>query len=209
MLCAVAFFLCPIVRPNWFLIATVAISAIFAGPLLLNPLGALTSRNYYLQSFPYRFLPQELELIGLHGLTSDPAYRLNFPGGTIYLLNQYFYQEKDFLWVRGQSTLEFIIELDNADAISNLQIQNGIVPNRISVQLGKRDEFFPLRAEEKTYLELNKFRSFMKMYQGKYYLHGTITSESGYVPKLLIRENPDFRYLGCRIQPFSKHTIPQ
>jgi hypothetical protein len=209
MLCAIAFFLCPIVRPNWFLIATVAISAIFAGPLLLNPFGALSSRSYYLQSFPYRFLPQELELIGRHGLTADPAYRLNFPGGTIYLLNQYFYQEKDFLWVRGQSNLEFIIGLDSPDAISHLQIQNGIVPNRISVHLGKRDEFFPLRADEKTYLELTNFRNYMRMYQGKYYLHGTITSESGYVPKLLIRENPDFRYLGCRIQPFSKHTIPQ
>src|SRR4029078_1735184 len=48
MLCAIAFCLCPIVRPNWFLIATVAISAIFAGPLLMNPLGAVSSRNYYL-----------------------------------------------------------------------------------------------------------------------------------------------------------------
>jgi hypothetical protein len=209
MLCAVAFFLCPIVRPNWFLIVTVAISAIFAGPLLLNPLGALSSRNYYLQSFPYRFLPQELELIGEHGLTVDPAYRLNFSAGVMYFLNQNFYVEKDFIWVRGQSTLEFIIELNSPDAISHLQIQNGVVPNRISVHLGKRDEFFPLRADEKTLLDLSKFKSYMKMYQGKYYLHGTITSESGYVPKLLIRENPDFRYLGCRIQPFSKHTIPQ
>jgi hypothetical protein len=209
MLCAVAFFLCPIVRPNWFLIATVAISAIFAGPLLLNPLGSLQSRNYYLQSFPYRFLPQELELIGLHGLTADPPYRLKFPEGTIYLLNQYFYQEQDFIWVRGESTLEFIIELDAPDAISSLQIENGIASNRISVHLGKRDEFFPLRPQEKTYLDLGNFRSYMKLYQGKYYLHGTITSGSGYVPKLLSRENPDFRYLGCRIQPFSKHTIPQ
>ena len=209
MLCAVAFFLCPIVRPNWFLITTVAISAIFAAALLVNPLGALTSRNYYLQSFPYRFLPQELELIGSHGLTADPAFRLNFPGGTIYLLNQYFYQEKDFLWVRGQSTLEFIIELNSPDAISHLKIENGVAPNRISVHLGNRDEFFPLRAGEKTLLDLSNFHSYVKTYQGKYYLHGTITSESGYVPKLLIRENPDFRYLGCRIQPFSKHTIPQ
>jgi hypothetical protein len=209
MLCAVAFFLCPIVRPNWFLIMTVAISAIFAGPLLLNPIGALASRNYYLQSFPYRFLPQELELIGEHGLSADPAYRLNFAGGVMYFLNQNFYVEKDFIWVRGQSTLEFIIELNNPDAISHLQIQNGVAPNRISVHLGKRDEFFPLRKEEKTLLDLTNFRSYIKMYQGKYYLHGTITSESGYVPKLLIRENPDFRYLGCRIQPFSKHTIPQ
>jgi hypothetical protein len=209
MLCAIAFFLCPLVRPNWFLITTVAISAIFAGPLLLNPIGALSSRNYYLQSFPYRFLPQELELIGDHGLTADPAYRLNFSGGTIYLLNQNFYVEKDFLWVRGLSTLEFIIELNNRDAISDLQIHNGVVPNRISVHLGNRDEFFPLRRDEKTLLNLSNFHSYMKLYQGKYYLRGTITSESGYVPKLLIRENPDFRYLGCRIQPFSKHTIPQ
>ena len=88
-------------------------------------------------------------------------------------------------------------------------IANGVAPNRISVHLGKRDEFFPLRPSEKTLLDLSNFRSYMKMYQGKYYLHGTITSESGYVPKLLIRENPDFRFLGCRIQPFSKHTIPQ
>jgi hypothetical protein len=209
MLCAMAFFLCPIVRPNWFLIATIAISAIFAGPLLLNPLGALSSRNYYLQSFPYRFLPQELELVGMHGLTADPAYRLEFPGGKFYLLNQYFYQENNFIWVRGESTLEFIIQLDTQDAISGLEIRNGIAPNRISVHLGKRDEFFPLSPEEKTYLDLSKFRSYIRMYQGKYYLRGTITSGSGYVPKLLSRENPDFRYLGCRIQPFSKHTNPQ
>lgn len=209
MLCAISFFLCPLVRPSWFLIVAISMCAIFAAPLLLNPLGALSSRNYYLQSFPYRYLPQELEFIGVHGLTADPAYRLRFQGGTLYLLNQSFYQEKDFIWVRGESTLEFIIELDRIDAISHLRIDNGIAANRISMHLGKRDEFLSLKTGETSYLDLSIFRPYFVSYRGRYFLHGTIHSGSGYVPKLLSRENTDYRYLGCRVQPFSKHTIPQ
>ncbi|HSE43098.1 MAG TPA: hypothetical protein VLH08_20230 [Acidobacteriota bacterium] len=203
-LCAVAFFLSPMVRPQWFLIVTLVFSLIFAAPLLINPLGALSSRIYYLQSFPYKYLPQELEFIGVHGLTSDPSYRMKFPGGILFLLNQYFYHEDDFIWLRGESTLEFVIELDSPNSISHLKIDNGVSENRVRIILAGREEFFPMKAGETSYLDLSGFKSRFVTYRGKYYLHGKIHSGSGYVPKLLSRENADYRYLGCRIQPF-KH----
>jgi hypothetical protein len=208
-LSAMAFFLCPIVRPRWFFIAAVLFSSLFAAPLLLNPLGALSSRVYYLQSFPFKYLPQELDFIGVHGLTADPAYRMEFPEGTFYLLNQYFYQEKDFIWVRGESTLEFVLALNSADAISHLKIDNGTSENRVSIVLAGREEFLALKAGETAYVDLAPVKSRFVSYLGKHYLHGKIHSGSGYVPKLLSRENADYRYLGCRIQPFSKNKIPQ
>jgi hypothetical protein len=208
-LCAVAFFLCPIVRPRWFLVLTLLFSSLFAAPLLVNPFGALSSRIYYLQSFPYQYLPQELDFIGVHGLTSEQAYKLKIPDGTFYLLNQNFYQEKDFVWVRGEATLEFVIELNSPDAISHLRIDNGEVENRISVDLAGREEFFALKPGEASYLDLTVYKSRFVAYKSRNYLHGKIHSGSGYVPKLLSRENPDYRYLGCRIQPFSKNTTLQ
>ncbi len=203
-LCAIVFFMSPMVRPRWFLILILSFSSIFAAPLVLNPLGALSSRIYYLQSFPFKYLPQELDFIGIHGLTSDPAYKMKIPGGTFYFLNQNFYQEKDFIWVRGESELEFVIESNSPDVITHLKIDNGEVENRISAVVTGREEFFALKPGETSYLDLAVYKSRFVTYKGKYYLHGKIQPGSGYVPKLLSRENPDYRYLGCKIQPFEK-----
>ena len=129
---------------------------------------------------------------------------MKIPGGTFYFLNQNFYQEKDFIWVRGESELEFVIESNSPDVITHLKIDNGEVENRISAVVTGREEFFALKPGETSYLDLAVYKSRFVTYKGKYYLHGKIQPGSGYVPKLLSRENPDYRYLGCKIQPFEK-----
>lgn len=199
-LCAAAFFALPAARPRSTLIALVVISAFFAGPLLVNPLGAWTHRKYYLQSMPYRFLPSELSLMGKQGLTVETGYQFSAPGGRIYFLNDNFYSEPGFFWVHGGSSLEFIFEITEPALLTPLQIVNGPEVNHISLVLGGREQEYHLQPSEVVFAELSRYLQECRTYEGRRYLHGTITVSGGFVPKLLSRENPDYRYLGCQVR---------
>lgn len=176
--------------------------------MLANPLGAWTSRNYYAQALPYRLFPAELSLIGRQGLTSDPAFQIMAPGGKLYLLNDNFYSEKDFLWVHGASRAEFILETGEAPA-PGITIQNGTQENVVSLVLGARVEEFHLKPGESAMVDTSRYAGEFKRYDGNSYLHGTIQSGSGFVPKLLSRDNPDYRYLGCQVRFSGSHSGTQ
>ena len=199
-LCAAAFFAAPAAQPRSTLIALVVISAIFAGPMLANPLGTWTSRNYYLQSTPYRFLPSELSLVGKQGLTSLPAYQFAAPGGKFYFLNDDFYAEPGFFWVHGGSTLEFLLEATDPAKSTRLQIANVPETNHVFLTLGRVSLEYHLQPSEIVFVDVSRFAAEFRRYEDHKYLHGTISSSSGFVPKLFSRENPDFRYLGCQVR---------
>lgn len=200
LLAAAAYFAAPIARPRSTLILIFVAAAVFAGPILANPLGAWTSRNYYLQSNPYRMLPIELSLVGKYGITRDPAHQFAIPQGKIYFLNDNFYPEGALFWVHGQSSLELLVEMQHPPANLVLQLIAGPEPNNVLLNFGGREEVYHLQASEKASLDLSNFASHWKSYEGRSFLHGTIQSSSGFVPRLLSRENPDFRYLGCQVR---------
>lgn len=199
LLAPLPFFLMPLVRPRSLLVITIVLSSILAGPLVVNPFGALANREYYLQSFPYRYFPVELSTIGRTGLTANPEYRIPFAGGAMYLLNDAFYPEQDFFWTRGESSLEFLAVLVPGRGFPGLRLQNGTVENRLSLQLGDETEAFHLGAGEGALIDLRKFAGRFREFDGRFYLHGKIDTSSGYVPKLLSRDNSDYRFLGCQI----------
>lgn len=199
LLTAVAFFLFPLFSTRTVLLGVLLPSLFFAGPLLANPFGAVGDRYYYLQTFPYRFFPVELSLVGKIGRTAKSDYQLNFKGGTVYFLNDSFYHDQDFFWIRGESKLEFLLRQDPNSALSFLRIQSGSVDDRITLTIGGRKEEFRLGPNESAYVKLANFQKEERTFEGKRYLHGKIESKNGYAPKLLSRENPDYRYLGCQI----------
>jgi hypothetical protein len=199
LLAPLPFFLMPIVQPRLLFVTTVVLSSILSGPLLVNPFGALANREYYLQSFPYRYFPVELSTIGRAGLTANPEFRIPFAGGALYLLNDAFYPEQDFLWTRGESSLEFLVVLIPGRSYPALRLQNGTEENYLSLRLGEGKEGFHLGAGEEAVIDLGRFATTFREFDGRFYLHGKIDTSGGYVPKLLSRDNSDYRFLGCRI----------
>lgn len=204
LICAVAFYVAPLVRPLRLFVLISVMSLFLVGPLLVNPMGAIINRDYYLQAFPYQYLPVELSLIGKVGLTANPAYRLEFPKARIYFLNDHFYPENDFFWVRGEATVEFLLERDEEKLDLMLKILNGSGDNRVKVILAGKAQNFRMAGLESAFIDLSPYAKSMKEQQGHYYLHGKITSSSGAVPKFLSRDSLDYRYLGCQVQLIDK-----
>lgn len=205
LLGALPFFLMPVVQPRSLFITTVVLSSILSGPLVINPFGALANREYYLQSFPYRYFPVELSTIGRAGLTANPEFRFPFDGGSLYLLNDAFYPEQDFLWTRGESSLEFLVVLRTDRSYPSLKLQNGTDENHLVVRLGNRKEEFHLGAGEAAVVDLSRFAGGFREFDGRFYLRGKIDTSAGYVPKLLSRDNSDYRFLGCQIHILNQH----
>jgi len=206
---AFAFFLAPMIRSLRFFVSTAAVSCLLIGPLLVNPFGALSSRVYYLQSFPYRYFPAEITLAGRAGLTANPAFQLPIPDGKFYFLDDNFYPEEDFFWTRGESSLEFLLQTDHPAPYPRIQIQSGSVDNVVVFRVGTDSETFRLAPSESAVLDLNKFASHFHSFDGRSYLHGKIETGSGFVPKLLSRESPDYRYLGCQIHVMTQPSSPK
>ena len=198
------FFLRPLVLPRYFFVGITAASAFLIGPLLLNPFGSLADRAYYLQVLPYKLFPLELSLIGRAGITADPSYRMEFEGGKLYFLDNHFYREGDFFWVKGEATVEFLMETNEKNSLTHLKIQNGSLDNDIWIHLNKWREHFRLAPADSALLELSRYASEARFVEGRYYLHGKIESRTGYTPKLLSRDNLDFRFLGCQVHLISK-----
>jgi hypothetical protein len=208
LLCALAFYTAPLVRPLRLFVLIGTISLFCVAPILVNPMGALINRDYYLQTFPYEKFPVELSLLGKVGLTANPAYQFETSRAKIYFLNDHFYPENDFFWVRGDATVEFILERNEKKIDLLLKILNGSNDNRVQVTLGGIKEDFRMNSLESIFVDLSPFAKAMKEQEAHYYLHGKIKSSSGAVPKFLSRDSLDYRYLGCQVQLIDKTIQP-
>ncbi|MCI0411653.1 hypothetical protein L0222_02500 [bacterium] len=198
LLCPLPYFLVPLIRPKNLFISIAVPAAFLIGPLLANPLGAITNRSYYTSSFPYKFLPVEISLAGRAGITKEPAYQQQFTGGKIYFLNDSFYKEHAFFWLRGESTLEFLLELKNPQTVK-LELRNGVVENKITLKFKDSQEEIRLTTVETKIIDISRHLGGQIHYEGRIYIHGKIHTNSGYVPGLLSRDNPDYRFLSCQV----------
>lgn len=198
LLCPLPYFAAPLLRPKSLFVSIAVLAAILLGPILVNPLGAITNRSSYTYAFPYRYLPVEISLAGRAGITKDPSYRQNFEGGEIYFLNDNFYKEEPLFWLRGESKLEFLLRLKNVKSLF-MELHNGVLENRITLRIGKSGQQVKLGTAENKTLDLISTLQDAKFYEGFYYLHGEIKSESGYVPGLFSRDNPDYRFLSAQV----------
>ena len=165
LLCATAFFAVPIARPRINLIGITVLSGIFVAPLLINPLGSWTSRDYYAQIFPYRLMPAELSLVDRYGLPSQSEFQFVFEGGRIYFLNENFYPEHELFWVHGESTLEFILELKDPGMAPRFQIVNGEESNHVVATLDNRTEEFHMQPSDTSFVDLSRYSSEFRRYE--------------------------------------------
>jgi hypothetical protein len=147
----------------------------------------------------------ELSLVGRIGRTARPDLRFDFNGGAVYFLNDSFYHDQGFFWVRGESRLEFLLEQDATSHLTAFRVESGSVDDYVIVTIGNRKEEFRLAPNEAADLDLKLFEKEDREFEGKHFLHGKIESKNGYAPKLLSRENPDYRYLGCQIHLIEDH----
>jgi hypothetical protein len=199
LLAPLPFFLIPLIRPKSLFLVIAIPAAFFAGPLLINPLGFITNHAQYTSSFPYKFFPVEASLIGRAGITTDPERQRSFPGGKVYFLNDNFYQENEYFWVRGESTLEFLLQLDRLENLQ-MKITNGVLENKITLEFGDSQEEIRLGTAQSETLELTRYIQDPLRYDGRLYVHGSVSTNSGYVPGLLSRDNPDYRFLSFRVE---------
>ena len=200
LLAPLPYFVVPLIRPRTLFIAILLPCALVAGPLLANPLGAIANRSHYTFSFPYKFFPIEISLAGRAGITKDQEHQQRIPGGKIYFLNDGFYKEGDYFWLRGESTLEFLLEVRGA-RLPQLEIRNGVMENKITLRFADSEEQVKLTTAETKRIDLrNSHAGRIVKYEGKLYLHGEIHTNNGYVPGLLSRDNPDYRFLSCQVQ---------
>jgi len=193
------YFVLPLIRPRMQFIAISIPSAILLGPLLLNPFGAIIHRSAYSYSFPYRYMPVDLSLLEKAGISKEDAFRQEFSKGKIFFLNDNFYRENDLFWLRGESTLEFLIKTKEPGNLQ-MEITNGVIENRITLTTGNSEERLILATSEIKSIDLDKHSDHAVLFEKYTYLHGTISSDTGYVPGLLARDNPDYRFLSCRIR---------
>lgn len=200
LLAALPFFLVPLMRPRNFFVVLATLCSVFVGPILVNPAGAFINRFYYLQSFPYSYMPAELSLLGRSGISASDEFQYDFPGGKMYLLNENFYPENGFFWVHGDSSLEFVLELTQKPDSLQMRIQNGSIDNVIQLQLGSKTQELRVLPSDVRLVDITPYFRDARTFENRYYLHGKIISENGYIPKLLSRENLDYRYLGCRVE---------
>jgi len=197
MICPFAYFAAPLIRPKSLLVSIAIPAAFLVGPLLVNPMGAITNRSSYSYSFPYRLLPVEITLAGKAGITKDLLFQEDFEEAKIFFLNGNFYKEGPLFWLRGESKLEFLLRFKDVKSLS-IDFLNGVLENRITLKFGKSEQQVKLGTAENQNVDLSSYIPSAKVYEGFHYLHGEITSESGYVPGLLSRDNPDYRFLSCR-----------
>ncbi len=198
LLCPVPYFLVPLIRPKSLFICIAVPAAFLAGPLLMNPLGAITSHSDYTYSFPYKYLPIEISLAGRAGITKDPDHQQNFPGGKIYFLNDGFYKENHYFWLRGESALEFLLELTDTRNVK-MEFRNGVLENKITLKFQDSEEVIRLMTAEIKIIDLSRHFRGQLPYEGRIYVRGELRTNSGYVPGLLSRDNPDFRFLSCQV----------
>ena len=198
LLAPLPFFLVPLIRPKSLFICIAVFAAFFSGPLLINPLGAITNRSDYSFSFPYKFLPVEVSLAGRAGITKHSEHQQNFSGGRIYFLNDNFYSENHYFWLRGESKLEFLLELGKTQNMF-LEFRNGVLENKITLKFQDSEETIRLSTAEIRKIDLSLHLRNRILYEGRTYVHGEIHTNAGYVPGLLSRDNPDYRFLSCQI----------
>lgn len=199
LLAALPYFLLPLIRPKSFFVSVAILSAFFAGPLLVNPLGAIANRADFSFSFPYKFLPVEVSLAGRAGITKESEHRLDFSGGRIYFLDDNFYKENNYFWLRGESKMEFLLEISPAQNVA-MEFRNGVLENKITLKFQESEEVIRLTTAELKRVDLSRHLKAHTPYEGKIYVHGEMKTNAGYVPGLLSRDNPDYRFLSCQVQ---------
>jgi hypothetical protein len=145
-------FLLPAVHSPRVAIGTVAIAALFTAKLLINPFYSSFHPGDHVKAGPQRMLPVELTLLNDLPVSADSDRARRPIGGsppmTAYFLDEAAYPpEGDTFWVRGAARADLILRVPTIERPDegvvplrlralNIEITNGIVPNRVRASSG-------------------------------------------------------------------------
>jgi hypothetical protein len=201
-----------------------AVGALFTARVVFNPYYSSFNPDAHLKSGPLRVLPLELTLlndlpVAFHDdrvkqpLGGNPPVLAYFPDDGAYL------PEKDWFWVKGKSRTEVILRAPVVDAgdgrfitkaIARLgvEVENGALPDRVTVSTGRDSRTLDMKSAEVGRLELAipDGVPYRRDPQPTSYVYiVSISTTSGFVPFLASPgKSPDSRFLGARV-----HLVPQ
>ena len=195
------------------------IGALFTAKILLNPFYSSFHAGEHLKSGAHRWLPLELTLLQDLPMAADPNRSKRLLGGTPPVLAYFpddnvYSPEGDAVWVKGKSRAEIILRAPVVDAgndqfvtkaITRLQveIQNGGVPDRVTVSTGRESRTLEMKPEEVAVLQLavEEGVPYHRIEQPTSFLYTvSITTTNGFVPFLAAPDSSDSRFLGARVR---------
>jgi len=196
-----------------------AIGALFTAKILLNPFYSSFHAGEHLKSGAHRWLPLELTLLQDLPMAADPNRSKRLLGGTPPVLAYFpddnvYSPEGDAVWVKGKSRAEIILRAPVVDAgndqfvtkaITRLQveIQNGGMPDRVTVSTGRESRTLEMKPEEVAVLQLavEDGVPYHRIEQPASFLYTiSITTTNGFVPFLTAPGSSDSRFLGARVR---------
>jgi hypothetical protein len=215
-------FLMPAVRGPRVPLVALGIGALFTAKLLITPFQSSFNPGEPARSGPLRLLPIELTMLNDLPVSAD-AGRARLSIGGQPPLRAYFVDhnawppepEDDSFWVRGAARADVILRAATAEGaggtrvplrVRTLQIEitNGLAPNRVTVSSGFNRHTVDLAAEEVVSFDLRPARGVPyrpSIYPTNYVYPLTVRTTAGFAPFL---EDPtgsaDSRYLGARIR---------
>jgi len=195
------------------------IGALFTAKILLNPFYSSFHAGEHLKSGAHRWLPLELTLLQDLPMAADPNRSKRLLGGTPPVLAYFpddnvYSPEGDAVWVKGKSRAEIILRAPVVDAgndqfvtkaITRLQveIQNGGMPDRVTVSTGRESRTLEMKPEEVAVLQLavEDGVPYHRIEQPTSFLYTvSITTTNGFVPFLAAPGSSDSRFLGARVR---------
>ena len=204
-------------------IATTAISALFATPIMLNPLYAAFHPGAHADYGVHRLLPVELTLLNDLPVNVDP-WRVKQPlGGTPPLLayfldrNTYLMEPGDWFWVRGKSRAEMLLRapaVDQPDGEGTIVRPLRVTGLEVSLETGPAAQHVTVRTDaDKQVIDIpagNRRTITLKVPAGvpykpfpdrptNYVYFMSVENNSGFVPMFHMKPPRDPRFLGIYV----------
>jgi hypothetical protein len=200
-----------------------AISGLFVGPLITNPLYATRHPGDHSKAGLYTWLPTELTMVNDLPVNVQPS-RIRQPLGGDPPLFAYFIddnvynREGDAFWVKGESTADILLRAPIAPEsqaagvreapslrIDKLTVilQSGPKPNRVTIDTGAGERVIDMAPSSQQTFEVEMPAGVPYKYHpdfGTNYVYiVSITSSTGFVP-MFENGSSDSRYLGVMVR---------
>ena len=196
-----------------------AIGTLFTAKILLNPFYSSFHPGEHLKTGAQRWLPLELTLLQDLPMAADSNRSKRLLGGTPPVLAYFpddnaYNPEGDAFWVKGKSRAEVILRAPVVDAGSGqfvtkairrlgVEIQNGEVPDRVTVSTGRESRTLEMKPDEVAVLQLavEDGVPYYRIEQPTSFVYSvSIKTTNGFVPFLFGPGSSDSRFLGARIR---------
>ena len=210
----VALFLLPAVRSVWVALVPWAIGSLFMAPLILNPFQTSIRPGDHIGAGLFRLLPVELTNTNTLPIATDGSrIRIWYgetpqnPGFQIYYLdaNSYLAEaDKLSFWIRGRSTAQLLIKTDKPYSRMQVRVTAGPVASSSTIALGGRAVDLDVGPGQSaiTQIDLGPGFPYKENRDTPAYIWVmSVSSTSGFVPKMFDPVSADVRYLGVRVEP--------